>query len=127
MPAAIDQGFPLLITKAFRDVGEELFGGVIVLLMFNESGGVTKIFFGEFSQFFFRDSDLRLEAAEFCGGTGGPAELFLFEGNCELFAEFADAFRGGGDFLRELVITELGREEFEELECVRPVFLISGE
>ena len=117
----------MLISKAFRDVAQELFGGVIVLELFDESGGVTEIFFGKFPQVLFGGSDLRLEAAEFCGSSGGTAELFLFQGKCEFLAEFADACGVGSDFLMQLLITELGWEEFEELEGECPVFLFSGE
>lgn len=53
--------------------------------------------------------------------------MFFFECECEFFAEFADAFRGGSDFALEFEVAEWCGEEFKELECESPVFLLSGE
>lgn len=63
--AAIDQGLPEFIAEAFRDFPKELFGGVVVLLLFDEFGGLAEIFFGECPQVVFGDGNLWLEAVEF--------------------------------------------------------------
>ncbi len=125
--AAIDQGFPVFCAKAFGDILKELFCGGVVLLLFDESGGMAEIFFGKFPQIIFGGGDLGLECMKFCGHSVSASELFFFEGASEFSVEFADAFSGGGDFAMELLIAEWSGEEFQELESERPVFLMSCE